>query len=169
MNPSPCHYARALFRATRGLPPLGRQPPITGLPVHRKEPPRLSLFHGILETAPPTVPDLEPVETLTVTAPLETARPSAPTQVAGFLQLEGDRQKKAMGRFLLVSDGQVLAGTVEGAASEVLGHHVETSFRVPPNVVAKRLPWLCGACASRGATTRALRPGSAGPTGERGA
>lgn len=136
MHPSPFHYARALFRAARGLPPPIRQPPAAELPVGRKEPPRLSVFRGIMETAPPTVPDPEPAETLPATAPPATVR-LALTKVAGFLQLEVDGQKKATGRFLLFSDGRVLAGTVEGAACEALGRRVETSFRVPLSVVRK--------------------------------
>ena len=135
MNLSPLHYARALFRAARGLLLRRRQHHVAEVHVHRKEPPRVSLFQGIMETALLTVPDPEPVGWGSATVPPVADRPTP--KASGFLRLEVDTHKKATGSFLLFSEGQVLTGTVEGAASEAWGRHVETSFRVPPSVARK--------------------------------
>ena len=57
------------------------------------------------------------------------ARPLSPA--SGFLHVEVDGSKKATGRFILFSDGQVLTGTLEGAP-ESLNRFVNVSLRTHP-------------------------------------
>ncbi len=150
MNLSPFHYARALFRAACGLPPRGISSREASLDIPKKTLPHANLFRGIMETTSPTVLGPVPMETYAATMPPAVDQPTP--KASGFLRLEVDNKKKALGSFLLFSNGQVLSGTVEGAASELLGDHVETSFRLQPRK-ARRL----GAGQAVPVTVRCLR------------
>ena len=126
--------ARALFYAARGLPPRLVRPTDTNPPVAGRASSYVGRFQGVMETAPPTFPDREPIGTPAAGLQKAAHRLAARTapRVCGFLRVEVDKQKKATGCFLLFSDGQVLTGTVEGSSNPA-GRMGAASFRLDPD------------------------------------
>ena len=66
MNALPFRLVRALFRAARDLPPRGNSGKTTEALGNRNEPPRVSLFLGIMEAVPPAHPGPEAAEATAV-------------------------------------------------------------------------------------------------------